>query len=513
MKSIAVKKWSALAAITLGVLAIGLDVTVLSVALPTLAAALHASESDLQWFSAGYALTLAAGMLPFGVLGDRFGRKRVMLGALVIFGAGSVACAFAPGPGAFIAARVVLGAAGAAIVVMALSVVTVLFSEAERPRAVGIWAAANFVALPLGPILGGWLLTHFWWGWVFLMNVPVAAVGLVAVIALVPESRAPERPALDPAGMLAATFGLAAVTYGLIELGRNGWTDPGSLAIFAVGVAAIAGFFLWERRLTLRPGGRPLIDLSLFEAPGFTWGVILAALGGLALIGLIFTVPQYSQGVLGLDPQGSGLRLLPIIIGLVAGAVPADRVAARLGAKRTIATGFAIITAAMLVGSTTAVDSTTWFMVAWMTVVGFGMGIGFATAASAALNHVPSDRSGVASALIQAMQKVGAPFGAAILGSVLVTGYHSGLNVAGLSPTLADAVRLSVFAGVKVAETVHSPSLLLSVRQAFVHGMDLALLVSAVIAAVAALLALAFMPGRAKAGYAAPVTAREVGVA
>jgi DHA2 family multidrug resistance protein-like MFS transporter len=510
MNSITVKKWAALAAITLGVLAVGLDVTVLSVALPTLAAALHASESDLQWFSAGYALTLAAGMLPAGVLGDRFGRKRVMLGAILLFGAGSIACAYAPGAGAFIAARVVLGAAGAAIVVMTLSIMTVLFSEEERPRAVGVWGAANFLALPLGPILGGWLLTNYWWGWVFLMNVPVAAIGLIAVVALVPESRASQRPALDPVGMLAASLGLGGVTYGLIELGRNGWTDAPSLAILAVGVAVIAGFFLWERRLTLRPGGRPLIDLSLFSTPGFTWGVILAAMGGLALIGLIFTMPQYSQGVLGVDPQGAGIRLLPVILGLVIGAVPAYRLAAWAGAKATVAIGFAITAAGLLVGATTTVDSGNWFVVAWMTVVGFGMGIGFATAASAALKNVPADRSGVASALVQAMQKVGAPFGAAILGSVLVSGYQSQLNLVGLPAALAGAVRISVFAGVKVAETVHSPELLLSVREAFVHGMDAALLVSALIAAIAAVLALAFMPGREHAREAVPAVVREV---
>ena len=247
--------------------------------------------------------------------------------------------------------------------------------------------------------------------------------------------------------------------------------------------------------------------------PGFTWGVLLASMGGLALVGLIFTVPQYAQGVLGVDPQGAGVRLLPIIIGLIAGAVPADRVSRRLGAKLTIATGFAITTAGLLVGSTTAVDSSTWFVSSWTAVVGLGMGAGFATAASAALKHVPSDRSGVASALIQAMQKVGAPFGAAILGSVLVSGYHSGLNLTGLPASLADTVRLSVFAGVKVAGAVHSPALLLSVRQAFVHGMDLALLVSAAIAAVAMLLALAFMPGRSKAGDVLPAATREVGVA
>jgi MFS family permease len=169
MNSESARRWWALAALDLGVLAVGLDVTVLSVALPTLAGALKASESDLQWFSSAYALVLAVGMLPAGVLGDRFGRKRIVLGALTLFGAGSIICAYSTNPAEFIAGRVLLGAAGAAIVVMALSVMTVLFSEEERPRAVGIWAAANFLALPVGPIFGGWLLTNYWWGWIFLM--------------------------------------------------------------------------------------------------------------------------------------------------------------------------------------------------------------------------------------------------------------------------------------------------------------------------------------------------------
>jgi len=496
MSSIGSRRWWALAAITLGVLAVGLDVTVLSVALPTLAVSLKASESDLQWFSSGYALTLAVGMLPAGVLGDRFGRKHILLGALVLFAVGSIACAYAISPAWFIAGRLILGLAGAAIVVMALSVVAVLFSEAERPRAVGIWAAANFLALPIGPIFGGWLLTNFWWGWIFLMNVPVAALGVIAVLALVPESRAEDRPAIDPLGMVLASAGLAGVTYGLIELGRNGWTNLPSLAVAAAGVAVVAGFFAWERYLTDRPGRRPLIDLALFRSKGFTWGVILAALGGMALIGVIFTLPQYSQGVLGLDPEGSGIRLLPIIVGLVMGAVPADRIAARAGAKATVTTGFAIITVGLLVGATTTVESSAWFVAAWMALVGFGMGIGFATAASAALRTVPSEQSGVASALIQAMQKVGAPLGSAILGSVVVTVYRSQLTLTGLSPAAADAVRRSIFSGIAIAERLHSPALADSVRRAFVSGMDAALVVSAAIAAVAMLLALAFMPGR-----------------
>lgn len=495
MNSIGARRWWALAALTLGVLAVGLDVAVLSVALPTLAVQLKASESDLQWFSSGYALVLAAGMLPAGVLGDRFGRKKVLIGALVLFGAASVACAYSQNPAQFIAARVVLGASGAAVIVMALSVLTVLFSEEERPRAVGVWAAANFLALPVGPIFGGWLLTNFWWGWIFLMNVPVAVVGLIAVLALVPESRAPQRPALDPLGMLLASGGLAGVTYGLIELGRNGWTDPLSLTVAGAGVVVIVSFFMWERYLTARPGGRPLIDLSLFQSRGFTWGVILAALGGMALIGMVFTLPQYYQGVLGVDPEGSGVRLLPIIVGLIAGAVPADRIAARVGARYSVAAGFVITAAGLLLGSRTALGSSTSFVATWMVIVGFGMGIAFATAASAALKTVPSDQSGVASALLQAMQKVGAPFGSAVLGSVLVTVYQSNLDLSGLPASLASTVKLSVFAGDAVAARLHSAALLESVRYAFVQGMDAALLISASIAALAAVLALIFLPG------------------
>src|SRR5215472_2659635 len=188
------RKWWALGALALATLAVGLDGTILSVAIPTLAGALHATEADLQWFSSGYLLALAVAMLPVGLLGDRFGRKKVMLTALLLFGAGSAACASAPSAGAFIAARIALGLAGAGIVVMAVSGLTVLFTAEERPRAVGIWGAANFLALPIGPILGGWLLTHYWWGWVFLLNVPDSLIGLMAVVLLVPESRAPERP-------------------------------------------------------------------------------------------------------------------------------------------------------------------------------------------------------------------------------------------------------------------------------------------------------------------------------
>lgn len=489
------RNWSALAAIMLAVLAVSLDVTVLTVALPTLAGAMQATESDLQWFSSAYALVLAAGMLPAGLLGDRYGRKRVMLISLTLFGAGSVACAASTSPAAFIAARAVLGAAGAGVVVMALSAVAVLIPEEQRPRAVGLWAAANFVALPLGPVLGGWLLTHYWWGWVFLMNVPVAAVGLAAVAALMPESRSSERPKVDLLGTVLFCGGLAVATYGLIEAGRQGWTSAGALLPLAAGLFVLLAFGLWERRLSRRQGGQPVVDLGLLATPGFTWGVVLMAAGLVAAFGAMFTLPQYFQAVLGVDPQGSGLRLLPLIAGLILGAVPADTVAGRIGPKLTVALGFALMAAGMGVGSLTGAGSSTSFVVAWMVVVGAGMGLTLSTAGGVALRQVPEERSGVAAALLQALQKLGAPFGAAILGSVLHSAYQSQLHLGQLPPPLADLARQSVFGGVAVARRMHSPALLDDVRKAFVHGLDVALIVSAGIALACVILGLAFMPG------------------
>jgi DHA2 family multidrug resistance protein-like MFS transporter len=279
MLALGARRWWALGAVSLAVVAVGLDGTVLSVALPTLARALHASESDLQWFSSGYFLVLAAAMLPAGLLGDRYGRKKVMLFSLALFGVGSLACAYSTSVAEFMAARVLLGLAGAGVVVMAIAALTVLFSKEERPKAVGVWAAANFLALPLGPIVGGWLLTHYWWGWVFLLNVPVALVGLTAVAVLMPGSRAAERPGLDPAGVAASAAGLVALTYGLIRAGQHGWGNVGALLLMFAGIVALVGFYTWERRLSRQPSGQPLLDLSLFGSPSFTWGVILAAGG------------------------------------------------------------------------------------------------------------------------------------------------------------------------------------------------------------------------------------------
>jgi hypothetical protein len=329
---------------------------------------------------------------------------------------------------------------------------------------------------------------------VFLINVPVVLIGLAAVTVLVPDTRAANRLGLDIAGVAASAAGLVTVTYGLIRAGQDGWGDAGALALIVAGVVLLAGFFAWEHRLTGRPGGQPLLDLTLFTSASFTWGVLLAVVPVLAMLGILFTMPQYFQGVLGTSAMGSGLRLLPLVAGLMAGAVPAARVVRLVGAKVAVTGGFVLLAAGLFMGATTSVTSGSLFVAAWMAIAGLGTGVAMATAMSAALVEMSQERSGVASAVLQAVNKTGGPFGIAILGSVLSAGYLSRLSLPGLPAAAATAARQSVFGGVAVAQKLHSASLLASVHGAFTHGMDLALLVSAGIAVAGVALTLIYLP-------------------
>ena len=491
------RKWWALAGLSLAVLAVGLDATVLSVALPTLAVSLHASATDLQWFVSSYTLALAVGLLPGGLLGDRFGRKKMMIGALAVFGLGSLACAYSPNAGAFIAARTLLGLSAGFMVPLVISVVAVMFSEEELPKALGIWGGANFLGLPIGPILGGWLLSHYWWGWVFLMNLPVVVIGLAAVMALVPESRASRAPGLDPAGIVTSCAGLGVLIYGFIAAGQYGWTSPTAITAIVAGAAILAAFTGWELRLSRRPGGQPLVDLALFRSARFTWGTLLAAMGIFAMFGLLFAAPQFFQAVLGVNAMGSGLRLLPLMAGLAAGVGLATLLIKPLTAKLTAALGFAVLAVGLVLGTTMSATSSTAFIATWTAIAGLGFGLNLAVAASAALVDMPKESAGVASAVMQAVQKAGAPLSAAILGSVLATGYQAQLHLAGLPAATVSAARSSVFAGLAVAHKLSSPAALDQVRAAFVHGIDAMLWVSAGLAVAGVVLALLFLPWRA----------------
>ncbi len=518
------RRWWALLAIAASVLVVGLDLTVLNLALPSMAVSLHASTGDLQWIVDAYSLVLAALILPAGLLGDRYGRKRLLLIALVLFGAASLACAYATSVGALIAARAVLGVGAAAIFPLALSVLPVLFDGPDRQRAVAAIGGASMLSFPIGPIVGGYLLDHFWWGSVFLINVPVVVLALSAVTVLLPESRSTARPRFDVAGLLVSSAGLIALTYGFIKAGQDGWGDVTAVVLIAAGVAALALLPLVEGRVA-RGGGHPLADLRLFRSADFRWGTILATLMSFAMFGLFFALPQYFQDVRGADALGSGIRLLPLVGGMLVGMVGGTRLAGpRRGAAgsapagpagpaasrpsagpRTIVTaGYLLMAAAMGLGALTGLASSTGYTLAWVALAGLGLGLVMPAAMGTALGALSAERSGAGSALLTAMRQVGSTIGVAILGTVISNRYGSGVAPAAsaLPAQAAAAVRSSVGAGVAVADKLGSAALLDTVRSSFVHGMDLMLWTCGGIAVGCALLALVFLRKRQADGVA-----------
>jgi DHA2 family multidrug resistance protein-like MFS transporter len=543
MKVTGNRRWWAAAALALSGMIIGIDGTVLSLALPTLATDLHASTSELQWFVDAYLLALGAMMLPAGLLGDRFGRKKLLLGALALFGIGSLACAYASTSGQLIAARVLLGLAAAFVVPLSISVLPVMFGEHERQRAIAVVFSAAMIAYPVGPILGGWLLTNYWWGSVFLINIPAIALAMLAVALLMPESRSETRPGLDLAGMLLSTVGLVALSYGLIEAGERGWGDVRSIAFILAGLAVLAGFVAWERRLTLAirqaslgsasvggqapagsasvagqapagsasvAGGRqPLIDLDLFRSGDFTWGTVLSTLLSFALIGLLFAVPQYFRAVLGYDAMDTGLRLLPLIGGLIVGIGTGDRISKLGGARVAVALGFAVVTGGLVIAAFTGTGDGTGYAATWLAIGGFGFGVALPPTMNAALSKLTGERSGVGSAVIQAVRQVGATFGVALLGSVLNSAYRDRVHLSGLPTQVSAAIHDGVSSGAPAAAQLGSAELLAMVRSAFIHGMDVMLAVSAGITVAAAVLALIFLPGRSARRPELPEAARE----
>ena len=504
------RRWWALVAIAASVLVVGLDLTILNLALPVLSVQLHASTTDLQWFSASYSLVLAAALLPAGLLGDRVGRKKMLLIALVVFGASSAACAFAGSPAELIAARAVLGLGAAVILPMSIAVLPVLFAPEERARAIAVIMGATFIAFPVGPLLGGWLLDNFWWGSVFLINVPVVVLALVAVALLMPESHGARSRRIDIPGIILSSLGLAGLTYGCIKAGASGWGDPAALATILAGAAVLAVFVAWERRASRH--GTALVQLELFRSASFTWGTILTTFVSFAMFGILFAMPQYFQGVRGLDSLATGLRMLPMIGGMVLGMVGGTRLqsprkgpdgrpagAPPVGPKVLVTAGFVVMAAGLAVGATTSAASGTAFTATWYAVAGLGLGLAMPAAMNAALGALSAERSGSGSALITAMRQVGATIGVAVLGTVLLSAYRSQLDLGGLPAAAAGAVRTGVGAGVGVALHLHSAALLDSVRAAFSHGLDVMLAVCAGIAGLSALLALAFLPRRAQA--------------
>jgi MFS transporter, DHA2 family, multidrug resistance protein len=489
-------RWWALAALVISGLVIGLDTTILITALPTLSSKLGATTSDLQWISAAYTLTLGGLLLPAGVLGDRYGRKRLLLVGLALFGITSVIASQATTATTLIAMRALMGVGAAFIVPLSLSILPSLFTAEERPRAIGVTAAGAFLGLPLGPLVAGWLLTHYAWGSVFLINAPVVVLALVGVWFLVPESKDPRPRPFDWIGGALAVIGVTALVYGVIEQPIHGWSDPRVLVGIIGGTLILAVFVLWDMR---HPS--PFVDLRNFRSGGFTWATMAFVVTGFALFGVMFILTPYIQIVLGNDAQATGVKLLPLIGGVIVGAVIGNLLAARLGGKIDVSAGLALAAAALVGFSRISADSGYGLVAAAMVVLGVGIGMALPTSLDVILGTIPPTQTGAGSALTRALQQIAATFGVAILGSILNSSYQAQIapHLAAL-PSAARDVAVGSLAGAH-AVAAHLPAsigtaVVGAANQAYAQGMAEVMLVSAGLVLATAIAIAVFLPAR-----------------
>jgi len=491
------RRWWALGVQGLSLVVIGMDNTILNVALPTLSQDLSASASQLQWIVDSYVLVFAGLLLTMGALGDRFGRKRALQAGLVLFGVFSAGSAFAGTPEVLIATRGLMGIGGALIMPATLSIITDVFPAHERGRAIAAWAAVSGLGVVAGPLIGGWLLEHFWWGSVFLVNVPVVVAALAAGWFLVPESKDPKATPLDPAGAALSVAGLGALVYAIIEAPAKGWTDPIVLGAFALATVLLVAFVAWELR-----SPHPMLRISFFRDARFSAASAAITLVFFALFGSIFLLTQYLQFVKGYTPLEAGVRVTPIAA-VILGAPLSARLVERVGRKAVVTAGLLIVATGLATMSTVDAGTSYPFLAASLATLGFGMGMTMAPATDSVMGSVPKEKAGVGSAMNDTTRQVGGALGVAILGSVLAQGYGVSIapTLAGLPPEAAGLAGDSIGGAVAVATRAGGEAgaaLLGAAGDAFVDGMGVALLVAAGVAVVGALTSLRFLPAEGR---------------
>jgi EmrB/QacA subfamily drug resistance transporter len=492
------RRWATLAVLCVSLFVIVVDNTIINVALPTLVRDLGSSISDLQWVVDAYSLVFAGLLLTAGTLGDRYGRKGALTAGLVVFGVASGAAAFATDVGALIGARAVMGIGAALVMPATLSILTNVFTDArERALAIGLWSGVAGIAVAAGPVAGGFLLEHFWWGSVFLVNVPVV-IGAIAVgHFLVPTSRNPVPHPIDWAGATLSAVALVALVWGVIEAPHRGWTSSAVLAAFGVSVAAGALFVRRELRARY-----PMFNVRFFRNPRFTAASVTLMLTFFALIGFVFLATQYLQFVLGYTPLEAGLRTLPYAAAMMVAAPMSAKVVERLGTTRVVVFGMLLFSSGLVVASTSTVTSGYAPVAIAMVLMGFGTGLVMAPATDSIMGSLPPEHAGVGSAMNDTTREVGAALGVAVIGSVMSSFYGPKVLEAlpaALPAPARDAAGDSVGAAATVATRVGDAGgvVLDAAREAFVYAMARASWIAAAVGVVGALIAWRWLPARA----------------
>ncbi|MEU6068092.1 MFS transporter [Streptomyces sp. NPDC047082] len=483
-------RWVVLVVLCVSLLLVALDATVLHVAVPAVTEDLKPGAIELLWIVDAYPLVCASLLILFGTLGDRVGRRRILLLGYALFGVASAVAAVAPSAHVLILARALLGVGGAMIMPATLSILRQVFPDRrERALAIGIWSAVAAVGAAVGPLLGGFLLEHFWWGSVFLVNIPLMLVSLPVGRLLLPESTGERNGPWDVVGALMAAAGLFGLVLGVKRLGGG---EPAAsvftLVPLVLGALLMALFVRRQRRRT-----HPLVDLRMFARPAFSTSVGCIVLAMLALVGLELIAAQYLQLVLGLSPLETGLRLLPLTIAAMASGLAGARMLRRFGPRRMVCFGFLLTAAGVLTLTAMGGEDNTGLLLAGFVVLGFGLETTLFGAYESMLSEAPAEQAGGAAAIGETSYQLGAGIGIALLGSVMNAAYAPGLaSVPGVPASASAAAGHSLGEAYDVAARLGGPAgvaLRRAARDSFVHGLHVTLLVSAGLLLLGALMA------------------------
>jgi EmrB/QacA subfamily drug resistance transporter len=499
------RRWFTLVVLCLGLMVIIVDNSILNVALPTLSGApaeggLGATDSDLQWIVDSYVLVFAGLLLTAGALGDRFGRYRALACGLTVFGVGSTAAAMSDSTTQLIAYRAVMGIGAAFIMPATLSIITDVFRDPkERGRAIGIWAGVAGLGIAIGPVTGGFLLEHFWWGSVLLVNLPIVVVGLVGSYFLIPDSRDPSGPRLDPPGVVLSVVGLASLVWALIEGPSEGWSSARVLGAFAAGLLLLVGFLVWESRTD-----HPMLDVAFFRNPRFSAASLGITLTFMAMMGMVFLLTQYLQAVRDFSPLEAGSLLLPMSLVMMVLAPYSARLVERFGSKLVMGSGLLVISLSFVLQAGLTAGTPTLLVILMTLVLAVGMANVMAPATESIMGSLPREKAGVGSAVNDTTRQVGGALGVALLGSLMSSRYgsrvESGLADEGLSSRLLDRIGGDIQDGVTVGRETGGglgERIVDVSSDAFLSGMHLSVLVSAGMTLLAAVAVFLWLPSRA----------------